>query len=141
MKINPKHPNTDLHLMHPDAFGSSAASDGTNTIFQVVFYDNAVGTGWAKRRKTDPRNDELGMALATARAFAEASEFYFDYAERIMNPDPDPSAAAIKDLRRRHKADTRRRKNIRREKARIAHREVWGWDHNDRPEGLTKASD
>lgn len=141
----PKYPNRELHAGAPDVAQVHSMTDGTTTVVQVTLYGEPIGTGVARRRQQDERNTELGMVLAMARAFTEAASLYAAHADKILNAEwndrDHPSVRAANELRKLHKADSRRRKNLRREKARQAHRELWGWDHNDRPEGLTKARD
>jgi hypothetical protein len=65
-------------------------TDGTETVAEVVAtnrlgYWETVGLGTSKRRtwvtphgrsKGDPRNEEIGVALAMSRAFKAAAEHY-----------------------------------------------------------------
>lgn len=61
------------------SFRIVAAFDGDRTTAQV-FADSLfgeeviVGEGKAKRRKGDPRNPELGLALASVRALRDAAD-------------------------------------------------------------------
>lgn len=111
----------------------TSMSDGTTTIVQVVCNGQPVGTGVAKRHPNDARNHEIGVTLAASRAFMDAGVNYAAALDGVLNPPPDPSAAAVKELRRLNKADSRRRKDIRRREARELHREVVGWDHTNYP--------
>lgn len=52
------------------------ADDGTDTVVTLVHDGNVLGEGLARRRKGDPWNEELGSALAAARAFRDAAERY-----------------------------------------------------------------
>lgn len=46
--------------------------------------DLVIGRGFSKRRKGDRRSDTLGVALALARAFEDASNGYAGIAEDIL---------------------------------------------------------
>lgn len=141
----PKYPNREIHGGAPNTVQFNSMTDGTTTIVQITLYGEPIGTGVAKRRSTDPRNTELGMVLAMTRAFTDAATRYAGYVDQLLNGEYNdrdhPSVKAANELRKLNKRDAIRRKNLRREKARRAHREVWGWDHNDRPEDLSKARD
>lgn len=129
----PAHPTRQMHCGSDNAVRVSSMTDGTTTVVQMLLYGEPIGTGIAKRRKGDERNDDLGMAIALTRCFTDAAARYAQTIDGILNPPADPSAKAVKELRRMTKDDTRRRKNIRREKARRLHRESHGWDHMNRP--------
>lgn len=69
MSIKPTH--RSFHIV--------AAFDDDRTTAQVLTDDPfgeevVVGTGKAKRRKGDPRNPELGLALASVRALRDAAD-------------------------------------------------------------------
>lgn len=48
-----------------------------------------VAEGKAKRRKGDPRNQMLGLALATGRAFQALAEREFEYAHSVLGDDKE----------------------------------------------------
>lgn len=56
-----------------DAFSATirveVAQDDTHTVVHLVRDDSVIATGRAKRRKGDTRDSELGLSLATMRAF------------------------------------------------------------------------
>lgn len=130
----PKYPNTLMTTGSREAVRFTSMTDGDTTVVQITLYNEILATGVAKRHPQDARNQELGMALALTRAFTQAATRYAETVEHIMHPPADPSAQAVRELRKKFKADTVRRKNLRRETAREAHRRAHGWDHMNYPE-------
>lgn len=62
-------------------------ADGSLTEVMIVESGNEeeyLARGVAKRRKGEPRNPELGTALAATRAFAELTERYAVLAEKLL---------------------------------------------------------
>lgn len=124
----------------PDSVLFNSMTDGTTTFVQITLYGEPIGTGVAKRHPRDARNQDLGMALAVSRAFMDAGSRYAITVDRLLNPEPDPSSAAIKELRKLTKADTKRRRDIKRRAARKTFRRINGWDHTNHihiPKDLT----
>lgn len=125
----PLFPNRELTVGGSDTVKFNSMTDGTTTVVQITLYGDPIGTGVAQRRLTDERNQELGMALALTRAFTDAATRYATTVDRMLNESEDPSSAAVKELRKLNKRDTKRRKDLRRKAAREQHRKEWGWDH------------
>lgn len=130
----PLYPNRELTIGGSDTVKFNSMTDGTTTVVQITLYGEPIGTGVAKRRQEDERNQELGMALALTRAFTDAATRYAGTVDRMLNGEDDPSSQAIRELRKLNKKDTKRRKDIKRAKARQAHRDEYGWDHTNWPE-------
>lgn len=130
---SPLYPSHELTVGGPDIVKFASMTDGTTTVVQITLYGEPIGTGVAKRRLSDERNQELGMALALTRAFTDAATRYATTVDHMLNPEPDPSGVAIKELRKLVKSDSKRRKDIRRRKARESFYEANGWDHTDPP--------
>lgn len=61
-------------------------ADDRTTVVEIFVEGESdpVGTGVARRRKGERRNPALGVALAAARAFRDASEGYAEYAEGLL---------------------------------------------------------
>jgi len=127
----PKYPNNELVMGGSEACKVVSMSDGTTSIVQVTLHGEPIGTGIAKRHPADPRNNELGMALAMVRAFTEVAMRYTQSVDRILYPAADPSIRSVKQLKKLIKADAVRRHDIKRKAAREAHREIMGWDHTN----------
>lgn len=64
----------------------SVTLDGTTTLVEITDddYDKIVGSGIARRRKGDRRDNDLGVALAMARAFQNASDNYAEVAAEML---------------------------------------------------------
>jgi hypothetical protein len=78
--------NTDLSAS-PDSevLKVEIISDGTSTVAQLIDpHGDIVGEGHARRRKGDPRNQEIGAALAVARACQDAAMYYAEIAEELL---------------------------------------------------------
>lgn len=62
--------------------------DGTNTLADISKADEfgaiVVATGEARRKKGDPRNRELGEALAVARALSNLADAQAAEVERLL---------------------------------------------------------
>lgn len=125
----PKYPCKEMTMGSDGAVKFHSMTDGTNTTIQITLYGEPIGQGFARRHPKDARNQELGMALALVRAFTDVASRYSETLHSIMNPPDDPAYLAISQLRKLTKADSVRRKEIRRKAAREAHREIFGWDH------------
>lgn len=70
-------------------FTVSVAHDGTTTVADVFTDDDFGGTvhvaqGKARRRKGDPRNAQIGIALATQRAFQELADREKSFTDREL---------------------------------------------------------
>lgn len=66
-------------------FQVNAIADGTNTYVEVIDnHGRVAGQGYARRRKGDRRSKDIGMALASARAFQDAAKFYARVAEELL---------------------------------------------------------
>lgn len=85
-----------MNLGHKQ-FNVAVAFDDTDTLVRI-FTDEAyegqipVAEGRARRMKGDSRNSELGVALATSRAFQQLADREQEYADGILNPpEPEPS--------------------------------------------------
>lgn len=64
----------------------SLVSDDKSTDAEIGNGEGLViGRGFARRRKGDRRNDDLGVALALARAFRDASDRYAESARQILD--------------------------------------------------------
>lgn len=64
-----------------ESYTWEAWTDGTITQVHVIDPDGeVVGEGIARRLKGDKRNKELGLLLASARAFRAAARFYEEIA-------------------------------------------------------------
>lgn len=127
----PMFPNREL-TQGSDAVKFYSMTDGSTTVIQIALYGEPIASGISKRHPDDARNQELGMALALSRAFTQAAAKYAFTVDRLLSPEPDPSHLAIKQLRKLTKADSKRRKDIRRRAAREQHRKETGWDHTNR---------
>lgn len=79
-------PGTNVVLAHGiDQWSTEIRGDGTTTV--VLIRDEngvAVAEGWSRRRKGDTRNQEIGTALAAARAFREAADVYAELAASLL---------------------------------------------------------
>lgn len=76
-------PKPNLTVVDPDDYKIIVLADGTTTSVEIVQsdihpfsgrVDYSLGSGVARRRKGDPRDPELGIKLAMARAFQNAAE-------------------------------------------------------------------
>lgn len=66
----------------------SIVADGRHTRVTLETDEgNEIGEGWALRHKQDERNPTAGVAVAAARAFAAASEYYRGIASRMLGFD------------------------------------------------------
>jgi hypothetical protein len=127
----PQYPTRNMHCSPGDAIKVTSMTDGTTSVVQLLLYGEPIGTGIAKRRKGDERNDEIGMSLALTRAFTDAATRYAATLDGLLNPPEQPNDHILRNLRRHSKQDAIRRKNLRREKARLEHKLRTGWDHNN----------
>jgi hypothetical protein len=79
-------PSSNVALSYgEDKWSTEIRGDGTNTV--VLIKDEfgvTVAQGWSRRRKGDTRNQELGTAIAAARAFQEAAETYAEVAAGML---------------------------------------------------------
>jgi hypothetical protein len=92
-----------LKSLPDDSYRVIVVSDGTHTQAEVVTpgpwgVAEVVGTGEARRRtwktpsgkaKGDPRNDEIGVALALSRAFEEVSRYYDKVARQRLGEETE----------------------------------------------------
>lgn len=81
MSSNPRHPD-----VLTKAFTVAVAFDGTDTRVRIFTDEPSEGSvpvaeGKSRRCKGDPRDPELGLALATGRAFENLAKREFDFAE------------------------------------------------------------
>jgi len=68
-----------------DEWSTEIRGDGTNTVVLIKDeYGTTVAQGWSRRRKGDTRNQELGTAIAAARAFREAADVYAELAAGML---------------------------------------------------------
>lgn len=70
-----------------EEFRVEIAADDQSTlveIYEPTGGDDPLGSGVARRRKGDRRNTDLGVALAMARAFRDASDRYARVAEELL---------------------------------------------------------
>lgn len=68
------------------------AWDGTNTTVEAMSIDEyggpvIIARGTARRRKGDPRNEQVGFALATARVFRALAEREESFVRRIQGDE------------------------------------------------------
>lgn len=84
--LNSKEPGSNVQLAYgTDEWNARILTDGTTTA--VLLQDEngeTVAQGWSRRRKGDPRNQEIGTALAAARAFREAADVYAELAASLL---------------------------------------------------------
>lgn len=68
-----------------DDFRANVITDGTSTYVEILDLDgDVIGRGEARRRKGETRNEDLGIYLATARAFQDAARYYARAAEVLL---------------------------------------------------------
>ncbi len=105
--------------------------DSVTTVAALLWDDEPVAFGVAKRRKTDERNAEIGLTLALSRCLRAASEKFANDADSLLHPVLD---VFEQEERRQHKISKQRaaeRKNERRAKARERFaREQLEYDHS-----------
>jgi hypothetical protein len=87
-------PGTEPYLRDTISVGEINLSvkvfyDGTNTLADVSHEDGygvsrVLATGEARRKKGDPRNQELGEALAVARALSDLADAQVAEVERLL---------------------------------------------------------
>jgi hypothetical protein len=138
--VGPVYP-VGLHTSAEDAVKVKHMTDGTETVVQITLYGQPIGTGRARRRKGDQRDDELGMVLALTRAFTDAATQYAGALDRMLHPGPEPDAEVIRAMRRSARDERRKTKDEKRRAAREQHRHVYGWDHNDRNAAFNRRAD
>jgi hypothetical protein len=90
-KIHPADSNAArVRTTSPNEFDVVLATDGTNTICEVIINTErgrtVAGRGIARRRKGDKRDADVGSALALARAFQQAADNYRETAEALIFP-------------------------------------------------------
>lgn len=88
MSRNSAQPDTAIKT-----FQVAVAFDDTYTRVRVFTNepfsgDTPVAEGKARRMKGDPRDPEVGLALATGRAFKALAKREFDFADQRLNPKP-----------------------------------------------------
>lgn len=65
---------TRLLTQNPNDWHVVLVADGTVTCAEILYDLSVVGKGTARRRPGEPRNLELGTALALQRAFRDAAK-------------------------------------------------------------------
>lgn len=90
-----------LKALPEDSFRVAVITDGTHTVAEAVARNRwaeweTVGLGTSKRRtwvtphgtpKGDPRNEEIGVALAMSRAFKAAADHYDRIAQSYLGKE------------------------------------------------------
>lgn len=139
----PKYPPKDhTEIGSGEHVRFTSQYDGTVSVVQITVYGEVVAMGVARRRAGDPRNKELGMALALSRAFADGATYYARCLDQALNPPGEEAQRQI--LRNLHRGTKHARsvaKDARRKQAREAHRELMGWDHTDYNEHFNRRAD
>jgi hypothetical protein len=81
-----EEPSSNVALAYgEDEWSTEIRADGTNTVVLIKDeYGTTVAQGWSRRRKGDTRNQELGTAIAAARAFKEAADVYAELAASLL---------------------------------------------------------
>lgn len=114
----------DLSVVPEDVFVIALVTDGTVTRCDIVAAGVSVGQGFARRRKQDKRNPQLGSALALHRAFVSASGFYAYHADQMLDPEPTVAQKFNKNAARQRKAKSRDARDEKRAAARMAYAEA-----------------
>lgn len=89
-----------LKSLDPNLVKVFVVTDGTHTVAEVIgstaYGPETVGQGEAKRRtwttphgtpKGDPRNEEIGVALALSRALKAAADHYDKIAQSYLGKE------------------------------------------------------
>lgn len=78
------HPKAQLSNGTTDIL-ATIITDGTETVVELKHENGTViGEGFSRRRKGERRNDDVGVALASARAFEDAARMCYEEAEALL---------------------------------------------------------